>query len=188
MKYGSWPLLIRKEIIKNKPLKVLSRNLSTFCPHRLSICWNLLSQGDSLRLCWKQVRQDIPCTNMFPTDPWMRSSPICPAGPRRTAASWRALRGSAACCGGSWNAGCWAVRLSTGLPTEFGRPPPHAKCGARIPHLSVVHLSSCTSCCSPSWDCQTCFFKTYFYSFCEYVGLVCNDISVWNSAFNNKCI
>lgn len=118
----SWPLLIGKEIIQNKALTVLSRDLSTFCPHQQSICSNLLSQGDSLCLCWKQVRQDFQSTNMFPTDPWMRSSPICPAGPRRTAASWRALRENAACCGGSWNAGCWVVRLSTGRPTESRRP------------------------------------------------------------------
>lgn len=36
--------------MKNNALKVLSRNLSTFCPHQQSICSNLLSQVASLSM------------------------------------------------------------------------------------------------------------------------------------------
>lgn len=71
-----------------------------------------------LLLCWKQVKQVSRSTSMSHTAQSMRSSLICLDVPKRTVASWRDPRESAACCGRSWNAGCWVVRLSTSLSIE----------------------------------------------------------------------
>lgn len=66
----------------------------------------------------KQVKRVSRSTSTSPTARWMKSSPTCPAALRRTAASWRARRESAACCGRSWSAGSWPVSSSTSPPTK----------------------------------------------------------------------
>lgn len=146
-------------------------------------------------LCLNQVKQDFPCISMFPMAPWMRSSPICPAEPRRTAASWRALRENAACCGGSWNAGCWAVRLSTDLSTEFRHPRMlnaehafHAVCFFFFCALTRQLLSKVAP---YPWIVRL-VFKSYFYNIVhKWVWFVIemyfgNDIRVLNATFNNN--
>lgn len=70
-------------------------------------------------LCFcEQVRRDSRCTSMCRTARWTRSSRTCHAERRRTAASWRVRRESAACCGRSSSADSSVDNCSTNLSTK----------------------------------------------------------------------
>ncbi len=103
------------------------------------------SKLDSL-LCVEQVRQVSQSTSMCLMVRSMRSSLICLAALKRTAASWRDPRESAACCGPSSNAGCWEVKCSTSLSTESHDHDIQycLRCSVSIPRSAVPLPVSCS--------------------------------------------
>ncbi len=99
-----------------------------------------------LALCWKQVKQVSQSTSTFLTARSTRSFLICLAVLKRTVASWRDPRENAACCGRSWNAGCWVASFSTRLSTELQLGPQHFHCSVSIPpslHYHYLRTAIC---------------------------------------------